>query len=215
MKKFLAILFLFAVVQIFPQQIGEIQPPEPPVKFPSKASGFSLSFSDNGFGFGGFYRNEFGNNLSGFVSLSVSELKSEREIERYDYWGRPIVLGKVNRIFSIPLMFGLKRRLFAESLADNLRPYLLISAGPDLVITTDYNPDWFASFNNPKTHLAVAGTIGFGGNFGLSKKNLIGLSFSYQYIYLLDKNGVETLQGIYKREFGNLVLTLNIGWMFD
>ncbi len=190
-------------------------PPDPPIEFPAKASGFNLLFSDDGFGFGGFYRVKLQKNLHGFAEILFSEVKSEREVERYDYWGRPIVLGKVHRVFSVPLQFGFQRRLFAESLADNLRPYISASVGPALIIATDYNPDLFNSFHNPTAYTAVAATIGFGGNFGLSKTNLIGLTFQYQYIYLFDTQGVETLEGVYKKDFGTIQLELKIGWMFD
>ncbi len=212
---FYFIAFCLSVSTLNAQRIGEILPPDPPLDFPKRASGFDLNFSENGFGFGGFYSVAFSRELTGFVDVSFSELKSEREIERYDYWGRPIVVGKVHRLFSFPAVFGLKKRLFADELVENLRPYLKIAAGPGLVMATDYHPDLFRSFNNPEYHTTIVGVIGFGGNFGLSKTNLVGLSFNYRYVYLLDSEGVETLQGIYKREFGVFSLELNIGWMFD
>ncbi len=214
MKKTFALIILLAI-NFYSQRIGEILPPDPPIEFPSKASGFSLMFSDNGFGFGGFFSKKFDLKLHGFMNLTFSELKSEREIERYDYWGRPIVVGKVHRVFSVPLLLGLRRRLFVDELADNLRPYISLAVGPGLIIATDYNPDLFNSFHNPQSYPSVVASVGFGGNFGLSKTNLIGLTFRYQYIHLFDARGVETLQGVYKKDFGILQLVLNIGWMFD
>ncbi len=214
-RKALLILFLFIATFANAQRIGKIMPPDPPVNFPSKASGFNLIFSENGFGFGGFYGARFTRELSGFVNITFSELKAEREIERYDYWGRPIVVGKVHRLFSVPILLGLRQRLFAKELADNLRPYVLLAVGPGFIMATDYNPDLFNSFNNPEYHTSVTGAIGFGGFFGLSKTNLIGLSFRYQYVHLLDTQGVETLKGIFKRDFRTFSLVLNIGWMFD
>ena len=218
MKSFLTtilILLVFNPTNFFSQRIGEVVPPEPPIDFPSKASGISFNFSDNGFGFGGFYTSSFSRNLTGITELTISELKSERELERYDYWGRPYVLNKVNRIFALPFTLGIKYRLFTDELAENLRPYILAEVGPTLIIATKYHPDFFLSLTNPKYYKAVIGVLGFGGNFGLSTTNLLGLSFRFRYIHLLETQGVETLKGIFKKDFAVFSLSLNIGWMFN
>jgi len=103
MKRFLLIFFLLPTFFVSAQKIGEMAPEKPPGKFPPRAWGADLLFSDSGFGLGTFYRRTFSIKFSGFVDISFSEAKSAREFEFYDYWGRPIVIGKENRVFMVPI----------------------------------------------------------------------------------------------------------------
>ena len=61
--------------------------------------------------------------------------------------------------------------------------------------------------------MAAGGYIGIGANFGISKKNLIGLNFRYYFIELLG-NGIERLGGVYDKSLGGFFLTINVGTMF-
>ena len=55
-------------------------------------------FSEGGFGLGGFYRRQFSDKVTGFVDLSISEAKDDREIEYWHHLGiyayRPATLRK-------------------------------------------------------------------------------------------------------------------------
>lgn len=205
-------LILFAGAT-FAQRIGEKAPPKPPEVFPNNASGIDLVFSDSGFGLGTFYRYSFSRVLTGFTDLSISESKDDREIEYIDYYGQKHVFGKVNRVFMTPLNFGIQYRLFADNLTDNLRPYVTFGTGPNFIVTTPYEMEFFDSFKKAQLKIAAGGYIGFGANLGLSKKNLMGLSIRYYVIHLFDK-GVESLQGRYRKDFQHVMITLNIGLMY-
>lgn len=188
-------------------------PPKEPIKFPSNKLGLDILFSDSGFGFGGFYRKSFSRLVTGFLDISFSESKDEREIEYYDYYGQKYTVGKVNRVFIAPVNAGVQYRLFADNLTDNLRPYVAAGVGPTLVLTTPYDREFFDAFGKAKFKLAVGGYVGFGANFGLSKKSLMGLNIRYYLIHLFDE-GVENLQGRYRDQLGHIFITLNIGIMY-
>ncbi|MEN8192789.1 MAG: hypothetical protein ABFS12_08220 [Bacteroidota bacterium] len=186
---------------------------KPPIEFPRYAWGVDLLFSDGGFGLGTFFRRAINTKLTGFIDLSFSESKGEREFEYYDYWGRPIVIGKENRVFLIPLTLGLQYRLFEKELTDNLRPYLNGGIGPSLIIATPFKEEFFNSFKFAKASPGVGGYLGFGADFGLSKSNLLGLNIRYQYMRFLN-GGVEHMTNQVKTELHAIYVSIKLGIMF-
>lgn len=213
MQKLLKILIVIPILTINAQRIGEKAPPPETIEFPSNALGVDLMFGDSGFGIGSFYRHSFALDLAGFVDFSISESKDTREVEYIDYFGQIRTIGKKNRVFTLPLNFGLQYRLFEEVLTDNLRPYINFGIGPNFIITTPYELEFFSSFSKAQLKVAAGGYIGFGADFGLSKSSLFGINARYYYAHLFD-DGVESLEGRIRKEISHFYLTLNIGWMY-
>jgi len=207
------ILFVIPTSFLSAQEIGEIVPPEPPMVFPSNALGFDLMIGESGFGFGGFYRKQLSTKFTLFADVSISEAKDEREVEYIDIYGQTFSIGKKNRVFLVPFIFGAQFRLFEKELADNLRPYICAGVGPTIALTTPYAEEFFRAFSYAQTHYAVGGYAGFGANFGLDKNNLIGLNIRYYYTDFLD-DGVEILNGRYKDHISGFFIILNFGFMY-
>lgn len=214
MKKYLLTLFLLVTAGFSnAQTIGEMAPEKQAEIFPRNAWGVDIMFGEGGVGLGTFYRKEIGNNFTFFSDFSFSETKDEKEVETYDYWGNPITYGKKNRVFLMPLNFGLQYRLFKEDISDNLRPYLNFGVGPSMVMTTPYEKEFFSSFGKAQLKYAAGGYIGLGANFGLDKSALIGFNLRYYIIHFFDK-GVESLYDRYNKDLGGFYLTINIGSMY-
>lgn len=215
--KNILIITLFALIGYFSdsysQKIGEIEPEKPLEKFPNSAWGIDIMFGESGFGFGTFLRHQLNQKVTGYFDISFSEAKDEREIEYYDYWGNPFVIGKKNRVFQIPMFFGLQYRIFENSIAENLRPYLNIGTGPTLIVTTPYIEEFFSSFGSASSQWAYGGYVGLGANFGLDKSSLIGINIRYYYIKLFG-DGVESLFGRYQKNLQGLFITMNLGIMY-
>lgn len=214
MKKIIYIILLFPLLLLNAQKIGDFAEEKPHLKLPNNALGIDLMIGEGGFGLGGFYKYSYSNTLSGFVDLSVSESKHEREIERFDIFGYPLpIYGKKNRVFLIPLNFGIQYRLFYDSLTDNLRPYLSLGVGPSMFITTPAQEEFFKSFGSAKALFGAGGYIGFGANFGLNSNNLTGINIRY-YVAQLFNDGVEQYYGDLKKTLHHVTLTINIGFMY-
>ena len=217
MTKNLIIIFLFIIAIPFAsmqsQGIGELAPPKPLEVFPSNAWGMDIMFGDAGFGLGTFFRKQLDVKWTAFADLSFSETKDEREFEYIDYFGQVFTVGKKNRVFQMPLNFGVHYRLFEDLIADNLRPYLSAGVGPTLIITTPYELEFFNSFGKAQAKLAGGGYIGFGADFGLDKSSLVGINIRYYYTKLF-KGGVESLAGREKTEIQGFFITLNLGMMY-
>jgi hypothetical protein len=210
---FISLILLIPALNLNAQDIGELAPPKKPMTFPSNALGLDVMVGESGFGLGGFYRHHLSGNFTFFTDFSFSEAKDEREIEYYDYFGNPFVIGKKNRIFQVPINFGVQYRLFENQLTDNLRPYINLGIGPALVFTTPYAKEYFSAFGDAKLKVAAGGYIGFGANLGIDQSSLIGLNMRYYYIKFFD-NGVEGLVGRFKDKLQGFFVTLNIGFMY-
>lgn len=213
MRLYKILLILIPFTFAFAQDIGKLAPEKPPEEFPPHSWGVDLMFGEGGFGLGTFYRTAFNTNLTGFVDFSISESKDEREFEYIDYFGNTFTIGKVNRVFLLPLNFGLQYRLFANSLTSNLRPYVNFGVGPTLVITTPYEQEFFNAFGDAQTKIAAGGYVGFGANLGSDKSSLVGINLRYYYIHLFDE-GVENLLGRFRTDISHFYLTINIGMMY-
>lgn len=213
MKVLMIFLLLIPFGFINAQKIGELAPEKPPEVFPPNSWGADIMFGEGGFGLGTFYRHSLSETLTGFVDFSMSELKDDREVQYIDYFGNTYTPNKVNRAFLLPLNFGVQYRMFENSITDNFRPFITVGVGPNLILTTPYDTEYFTAFKFSKAHYAVGGYIGMGANVGISKTNLVGLTVKYMYARVLG-DSFETMINTYKKEFGQFYITLNLGIMY-
>jgi hypothetical protein len=205
--------------------------PTAPGRYPNIWS-IDVLISNDGFGLGGLYRRSFTPDVSGFISLSVSESKDEREFEYIDpYYGVSYTPGKLNRFLVIPLMFGIQYRLFREDIVDTFRPYVNAGAGPAMIYQMPYvdfvdqgdgtlieQPvDFFKSIGRGHPHYTGGGFVGFGANFGTERSNIFGVNFRYYLTYVFG-DGLPSLYDAHTRQvsatktsFGGFVISLNIG----
>lgn len=213
-KLLLSVIIIIPLLNVNAQEIGELAPDKKPEVFPDNILGLDIMFSEGGFGLGGFYRRQFSGKITAFADISISEAKDEREIEYYDYYtNQTYTVGKKNRIFLIPVNFGIQYRLFEDVIYDNLRPYLNAGVGPTLVLTTPYSEEFFKAFSYAEPKVAAGGYFGFGANFGIDKSSLVGINIRYYIIQFFD-NGVESLTGKYNKTLGGFFLTINLGMMY-
>ena len=213
MKRLLIAALFLPLLVINAQKIGEMAPEKTPEKFPDNAWGLDILIGEGGFGLGTFYRLTMSDNISGFVDFSISESKDDREFEYYDIFGRPIVIGKKNRVLFLPVNFGVQYRLFDKILTSNLRPYLSAGVGPNIFVVTPYSKEFFNSFAYAQAKYALGGYIGFGANFGISKSNLVGLNVRYYTAHLFG-DGIENLVDQKRQNISSFYLTLTIGTMY-
>jgi|YNPMSStandDraft_1061717.scaffolds.fasta_scaffold00133_13 hypothetical protein len=172
---------------------------------------FDLHFSEGGLGIGLTYNKEITPSTSIFADLMFSESKDAQEFEYYDYWGNVYVVGKKNRVFILPLNFGLRYRLFKDDIVDNFRPFVQIALGPAMAITTPYKYEFFSSFKYARSRYTLGGSIGLGAHFGFDRKNPIGVSVKYQFVHFFNE-GVENLEGFKRKDLGGIFITLNFGF---
>jgi hypothetical protein len=194
---------------------------------PLDAWGFDIMLSNNGFGAGGFYRHEFSEEFSGMITLALSDVKDDAEVEYFDYFGNSFIPGKKNRLIMIPLMAAVQLRLFKEDIMDNFRPYLSAGVGPTMMFVAPYSysrtvsdstigtfqvnedVEFFESLKFGQAKYTIGGYLSAGAYFGAPYGTLMGLSIRYYFVPF--PSGIEVMDGVRVKNFGGFYITLNIG----
>jgi len=213
MKIFFILLLMIPAGLINAQKIGELAPERPAEVFPPNIWGMDIMFGEGGFGLGTFYRRSFSKTVTGFIDLSFSETKDERELDYVDIYGNTYTPNKVNRSFQVPVNFGLQYRIFSETITENFRPYICLGVGPTFIITDPYDHEFFNAIRYSKLHYGAGGYVGMGANIGISKTSLVGLKIYYFYSHVFDQ-GIENLTNEFRNDFGQFFITLNLGIMY-
>jgi hypothetical protein len=184
---------------------------KPPELIYDKGLGVDLLFSGNGFGAGTFFQRTLAVDWYLFASLYISGARNTDEFDTYDpYTGQLNVVGKVNRLFMFPLMFGVQHNIFTNVLSESFKPYLSAGLGPTYILSTPYDREFFNSFGYSRSYIRFGSFVGFGANFGSSEKSLT--SFNVRYYYIpFGGNGLESMSNNPIKDFGGLFLSLSVG----
>ena len=197
-------------------------------------AGGALLLTNSGFGLGGYYNRAWGPRTSFRAELSLGAGKDEREIKFFGY-GRSQIPSKANYLLMLPLQLGVQRRLFRETIEDNFRPYLQLTAGPTLGWVYPYFDDrngngllddagedperTYDSFTAlPKGHarFGMSGMLAIGAHFGLSRRVTQGLRIGYAFTYFSEP--VQLLEadvpGSAHRYFGTPTISLTFGRLY-
>ncbi len=210
MRKLILILIIIPLGSYYSQHLGRIEADTAKINFLPNEWGVNLMFGDGGFGLGSYLRKRLSDNIKGFVDISISEIKDNREIQYVDIFGRTFTVGKKNRVMFIPITVGFQYRLFSEALTEVLRPYVTAGIGPSLIVTTPYYMEFFKSFSKAHANYAASAYIGLGALFGISKSNTVGLNARYYFVHLFNK-GVESLYNRFQKDIGAFYISLDIG----
>ncbi|MFN8359087.1 MAG: hypothetical protein U0264_04150 [Candidatus Kapaibacterium sp.] len=175
--------------------------------------GVDVIFSSNGFGAGVFYQRIFSETLSGFVNLGVSGARNTDEIEYYDpYAQRTFIPFKINRLYIFPLTVGAQYRLFADNIAETLRPYVSAGLGTTFVVAAPYEYEFFQSLGHANTYTRFGGFVGVGANFGAISKSMMGVNARYYFIPF-GGDGIESIKDSPIHDFGGLFLSLSVSFL--
>jgi len=180
---------------------------------PRNSWGVNILASTNGFGAGAFYRHEFERDLTGYIDFAISEAKDDNEVDFVDYYGNPYTPGKVNRFLIFPLYFGIEKRLFADDIMDNFRPFVNAAVGPTMIYVFPYNEEYFTALGKGQPKYTIGGYAGLGAYFGSEAANVFGLNLRYYFVpYPHGLTSMATATGIStKTQFGGLYITVSFG----
>jgi hypothetical protein len=174
--------------------------------------GANIFLGDDGFGLGFFFTQAFNDDLSAVADLSFSEAKDSRQIDLIDYWGVPYSPNKVNRIFRIPLFFGLQYRLFKDEIVDNFRPYVNAAAGPVMLYVTPASEEFFTSLGHGAARYTYGGFAGVGAQFGFDRTSVLGVNVRYFLIPV--PAGIPSVEGRDLNNANGFFISLNLGVSF-
>lgn len=174
--------------------------------------GLGFVYSENGFGFSSSFYAPVSRSTDFFLNLHFSGVSDSREIQRYDIYGNSVVLGKVNRVYMMPLSIGLNKELFKGDIDGNFRPMISFGAAPTLVMYNPYDRSFFNAIAYTKTQFAFGPYAGIGINYKQSKSTSLNVNLSYYYLPITG-NGVESIENNVIKDVGGLQLTFGLNFM--
>lgn len=193
-----------AVAQVVePELMGYGEPKSPYSE--GLRSGLMFQMSVNNFGFGvlGQAERSFSTYTDGFIKFGFTGLRDVSEQTFTDYFfGQQVIPNKYQRGMAIPVMGGLRHRLFARKVQDNYRFYVAGSAGSVFAFTFPYFKDMnengyrerfidyfentndvFTGWNNGSWHVGLTGEATIGIDFGNNFSKISRLQFGYMFYY--------------------------------
>ncbi len=209
-----------AIPEFNPDTVFVFKSPRPLVRIaPSErvfdnGIGFHLLMSGNGYGFGMFYSLRVANSLNAFASIYLSGARKSDEFEYYDpETGEIIIPGKKNRLYMIPVMFGVNYYLFRGTLDKAFQPYLSGGLGPTFILANSYQKEFFEAIGYTQFHTRFGGFMGLGADVTSSPKTVLGVDLRYYYIPF-GGDGLESIENMPIYNFGGIFLSINFGWKF-
>ena len=177
------------------------------------AFGFNILFSNSGYGLGFFYERKINSALSGFFDFGINGARKGDELEIFNrdpnsvHYLTYFVPDKVNRVYHIPIMVGLKKGIAGDALFNNFRPFVNVGLGGTVIVTTPYDKEFFSAFGDASAQATYGGFIGLGAE--VSERSP-GIAFNARYYYLPIDPGVESIRDEPITDFGGLFLMLNV-----
>lgn len=177
--------------------------------------GMAINLNNSGFGLNGFWSKSLPKHKALIVEAMLKAEKDEKEEKYFDWWGNSYIPGKLNYMLALPIQVGIQKRLFAEDIDDNFRPYVQAAAGPTFAWVSPYFSDvnkdgtWqyteriydsISAIPRGKPTMGLAGGLGVGAQFGRTRRSMqalrVGVDFQYfpNAVQLMETNVQEARQ---------------------
>ncbi len=179
----------------------------------TSALGANFSISASGYGAGLFFERSVGPTTSIFVDLVIAGMRTDDELPTFDnnpesvHYQTYSVPGKVNRLWQVPIMIGLKKELFRDVFFENFRPFAAVGLGGSLILATPYDRAFFDAFGGLTTTIAPGGFASIGAEFTGAHP---GPGIAIRYYYILLDPPVFSLRDEPISQAGGLFLRLSV-----
>lgn len=221
----LIFLSIFSVVgnvahaQLEEPDVVELPDPKTPLSEGYHNSlGFDVMLNNFGIGIGGTYGRVIGPYTELTFRTGITGIRdaSEQNFQSF-LTGQKVIPNKYKRAFGFPFLVGLKQRLFAKQIEDNLRFFVSGAVGPALAYTFPYVKDkddngfrtfqlvdqrflvpveqvndFFSGWENGESHWGFNGEIKIGVDIGSKFKSKTTIEFGYFFYYF--KDGLQIME---------------------
>ncbi len=161
--------------------------------------GFSVTLTNKGFGIGLSYNRNNGPAsmfTSDFEIINVNGQNEFTYTDPFDPYRRSIKIGDENLLL-MPLMFGYRKNMWHDQIANNFQPYIQLSSGPVLAfdmkeeeldpenpfaINTQEKVGFIEQFSKGKAYYTIGVSISGGAVIETSKHRFINISANYSLI---------------------------------
>lgn len=139
-----------------------------------------LAISTTGGGGGAKYRRGNPEISMKTFSLEITGVKGDNEFTAYDIYGYPQKYNQTRYIVLIPMTFGYHKRVFADKIEDNIRPFYNIELGPVLGLRFPVGHGFGGNIQRGTTGITAGGFVGVGVEFIQAGKNSFILAAGYR-----------------------------------
>lgn len=174
--------------------------------------GLGFVYSESGFGFAVEKYLTLGKSTDLYFNLLFSNVTDSREVERYDFYGNPVVYGKVNRIFMFPLSIGLNKELFKGDIEGSFKPAINFGVAPTLILTNPYDRSFFNAIGYTTTKFAIGPFAGLGFNYSQSESSSLNVRIGYYYLPVIG-GGLQSLENSEITNIGGFQLSIGINFL--
>lgn len=184
--------------------------------------GVEMNISGHGFGVGGYWERKINSKFSLFTHTLIANAKGSDEFETFIPGELPQVIGKVSRIYMMPLMFGAKSELFQDKISPNFKPFIAVGAGPTFILSNPYREDrdpfnpvvgFFSSFSESEFYTRFGAFLEVGSGISFSSNNYVNVHIRYYYIPF-GGDGLESMFDLPIKDFGGLFLGISIAILY-
>ncbi len=226
MRRSTPLLFSLLICLLLPSLVfaqieePELRPFDPP-RTPaddgvSNGIGLNVVLNNFGAGVGAEYKRVVAPFMEAYTTFRITGLRDVGEQTFTDFFfGQQIVPNKYQRGFSMPLTFGVRQRMLANTISDDYRFYLVGGIGPVLAFTYPYFEDQnengfredlrefgigyvepvndiFTGLSDGDWHLGLAGELKLSLDIGRNFANLTSIQFGYMFYYF--DEGLQIMQ---------------------
>jgi len=142
-----------------------------------------LAISDRGFVVGGTWRHAWNRNWSSPAQFSFLFFRESDKIPYYDYYTYTYYEPPSKKIVFFNLRTGIQHRLWAESLAENMQPYLTISGGPTIALDPANDGGFFKRWRQTTFNYTASLFVGGGVDFIHSREGQFTFFAGYELMY--------------------------------
>ena len=154
--------------------------------------GFGVTLTDKGFGLRLSYNRNNGPASMFTSDFEIINVNGKNEFTYFDIYGQNIKVGDENLIL-MPLMFGYRKNMWHDQIANNFQPYVQLSGGPVLAfdmkeedpnIPPEFqeNVGFIEQFSKGKAYYTIGASLSGGAVIETSKHRFINISVNYSLI---------------------------------
>lgn len=156
-----------------------------------------MGISDRGFVVGGTWRHAWNRDWSSPAQFSLLFFRESDKIPYYDYYTYTYYEPPSKKIVFLNLRTGIQHRLWAESLAENMQPYLTITGGPAIALDPANEGGFFKRWGKTTFSYTASLFIGGGVDFIHSREGQFSFTLGYELLYFPQNvDGAQNYSGV-------------------
>ncbi len=144
---------------------------------------FDIALTNRGLGVGATWDYAWNRNWRTPLQANMLFYREANKIPYYDYYTGQYIDPASKKIVFLSFRSGIKRRLWSESLAETMRPFVVASAGPTIAINPANRGTFLKRWEKTTFSATAHAFVGAGVEFLYSRVSQFSLTVGYEVMY--------------------------------